>query len=1011
MSLEEVRELIDSIVKTNSVRAITGQNLNGVLNEMLDYSAYSVKYVNQDLDTEEQGIARNNINALDLKMVDLPANLSVGERALIREKLGAISTTDIQDLLDNKVDKEAGKGLSTNDFTNALLNKLQNIEDEAQKNVKSDWNATSGDAEILNIPTQFPPTPHSHPISDVIGLQNALNLKLEENDLDGFVYNIDYNNSDHILTFFRQNEPNVVVDLPIESLIENIDVVGNDLVITFEDGTVKEIPLNTLLVGVVKSVNGLTPNSQGEIVLQITDIPGLQSALDGKVNLSGNNATGDLSSAISMRHNPVSLGVNQNGLSLLNQVLSLALSSAVSAGAMSSSQFSKLQGIEANANNYTLPIATSSVLGGVRVGSGLSIDSNGLLSNNAQNVTQVLGISGRIVSLSNGGGSVNIPFTDWEDIPNRPSTFPPSAHTHTISQITGLQAALDSKSDVGHTHSWGQITDKPTTFAPSAHNHPTSQINALTGYTIGTNTALSATDTLNTALGKIQAQINSKTSNLGTVTAITAGTGLSGGTINTNGTIALNPATIASLLKADSALQSGSNISLLNNDAGYITADDLPDVSGYLPLSGGTMTGVINFTNNNYGISRGNNLRLSFTSNSTTVSGNNTGTNPGIILRPQGSDSTAGQVTIQADGQINTANHGDSSQWKQSYDWGNHASAGYLTNQNVMVYKPVNNTPYSSSDIISNTDFNELPKGNYTAVLTSTGNTNIPANIGVPRGLIKFGANHSNLSNDIVIGVSGMSFRNGSTNLWRTVWTDTNFNPAQYVLQTSLNTQLENYVTVNSSQSITGTKTFTVAPIVPNGTLNGHTVNLGQLNDAIADIDLTGYATETWVTSQGYLTSVSWSDVSEKPTSFPPSAHTHSASDINSGTFAVARIPNLPISKITNLQGELDNKANYYPTKFLRFNSSNELYTGNGYDFILQKYGSGNVTLYISNGIRNAQRVLIIWGGTSNFDVQADIYDANSGTSYTQTITMSSSFPRLELYWDEELGGAWWIAH
>ena len=39
-----------------------------------------------------------------------------------------------------------------NDFTKADKEKLDGIEEGAQKNVKSDWNATSGDAEILNKP-------------------------------------------------------------------------------------------------------------------------------------------------------------------------------------------------------------------------------------------------------------------------------------------------------------------------------------------------------------------------------------------------------------------------------------------------------------------------------------------------------------------------------------------------------------------------------------------------------------------------------------------------------------------------------------------------------------------------------------------------------------------------------------------------------------------------------------------------------------------------------------------
>ena len=56
--------------------------------------------------------------------------------------------------LDKKVTAVAGKGLSTNDFTDADKSKLGNIEAGAQVNVQADWNAESGNpAEILNKPT------------------------------------------------------------------------------------------------------------------------------------------------------------------------------------------------------------------------------------------------------------------------------------------------------------------------------------------------------------------------------------------------------------------------------------------------------------------------------------------------------------------------------------------------------------------------------------------------------------------------------------------------------------------------------------------------------------------------------------------------------------------------------------------------------------------------------------------------------------------------------------------
>lgn len=59
-----------------------------------------------------------------------------------------------QKIVNKFVAKESGKGLSTNDFTTTLKDKLDGIETGAQRNVKPDWSAGSGAAaEILNKPT------------------------------------------------------------------------------------------------------------------------------------------------------------------------------------------------------------------------------------------------------------------------------------------------------------------------------------------------------------------------------------------------------------------------------------------------------------------------------------------------------------------------------------------------------------------------------------------------------------------------------------------------------------------------------------------------------------------------------------------------------------------------------------------------------------------------------------------------------------------------------------------
>ena len=50
----------------------------------------------------------------------------------------------------------------------------------------------------------------------------------------------------------------------------------------------------------------------------------------------------------------------------------------------------------------------------------------------------------------------------WAAISGKPTTFPPSSHSHPISDVTGLQTALDGKSATTHTHAYSSLTGLPT---------------------------------------------------------------------------------------------------------------------------------------------------------------------------------------------------------------------------------------------------------------------------------------------------------------------------------------------------------------------------------------------------------------------------------------------------------------------------------------------------------------------------------------------------------------------
>ena len=177
--------------------------------------------------------------------------------------------------------------------------------------------------------------------------------------------------------------------------------------------------------------------------------------------------------------------------------------------------------------DYTLPKATETTLGGVKVGDGLSITTDGTLSANAvsgepDEYLKSASISGNELTLvkkdnttitfiptTGGGGSAE--RVDWANVYNKPDTFPPSAHTHsqyltehqplktvngeslvgtgdiTISgepteylkgaAVSGntLTITKEDNSTVVFTPNenvdWANVDNKPTTFTPSAHNH------------------------------------------------------------------------------------------------------------------------------------------------------------------------------------------------------------------------------------------------------------------------------------------------------------------------------------------------------------------------------------------------------------------------------------------------------------------------------------------------------------------------------------------------------------
>ena len=73
---------------------------------------------------------------------------------------------------------------------------------------------------------------------------------------------------------------------------------------------------------------------------------------------------------------------------------------------------------------------------------------------------------------------------NYENLTNKPSTFPPSGHTHLKSQITDFPASIPADGGNSDTvdgkhaadlQNYNNLTNKPSTFPPSTHNHTKAQ--------------------------------------------------------------------------------------------------------------------------------------------------------------------------------------------------------------------------------------------------------------------------------------------------------------------------------------------------------------------------------------------------------------------------------------------------------------------------------------------------------------------------------------------------------
>jgi hypothetical protein len=173
----------------------------------------------------------------------------------------------------------------------------------------------------------------------------------------------------------------------------------------------------------------------------------------------------------------------------------------------------------------------------------------------------------------------------WASLTGKPLTFTPSAHTHVITDVTGLQTALDGKQAAGSYASaaqgalaatalqpgaeipWSTLSGVPSTFTPASHTHALSDVTGLVSALAGKQDAGSYQPLASALTDTTAAFTTEQQSKLAGISA--------GATVN---------ATDAAL--RDRSTHTGSQAAgTITGLAAIATSGDAADLSGNLPVA------------------------------------------------------------------------------------------------------------------------------------------------------------------------------------------------------------------------------------------------------------------------------------------------------------------------------------------------------------------------------------------------------------------------------------------
>ena len=470
------------------------------------------------------------------------ANANVAANTAARHDAVTIGTANGLSLSGQEISLDAATTTTPGALSAADKTKLDGIATGAEVNVNADWDASSGDAQILNKP-------------DLSGYLTS--------ETDGSVTN--------------EGSLTVGAGTATTSLISSNTSGSTDVTISAGSNIALSETGNTITIAAtdtddqtLSEILAVSTSAGTHKITEVTDPTADQDAATKKyvdTQVSGVSA-----------HDAVTIGT-ANGLSLSGQEISLDAATTTTPGALSAADKTKLDGIatgaEANVNadwdassgdaqilnkpdlsGYLTSETDGSVTneGSLTVGAGTATTS--LISSNTSGSTDVTISAGSNISLSETDNTITIAATDTDDQTATEVSITDSGDHFSSTDVEGALGELATEIDAKGTGTVTSVSSATTDQITVANGTTTPAISAVTAAVANNGTALATGDQIYnfvTTQGYLTSETDGSVTNEGSLTvgAGTATTSLISS--NTSGS-------------TDVTISAGSNISLSETD-------------------------------------------------------------------------------------------------------------------------------------------------------------------------------------------------------------------------------------------------------------------------------------------------------------------------------------------------------------------------------------------------------------------------------------------------------------